>query len=77
MSSRTVLILETLQPGPPGWTKDPGHWEEANRWALGTDEELERAKEEARNLANFYKGVRLVRHTVIRTVVDEEVDFSE
>ena len=74
MSSRTVIILETLQPGLLG---EKGHWEEANRWSFVEESTLDKAKEEARNLAEFYKGVRLVRHTVTRTVVDEEVDFSE
>jgi hypothetical protein len=75
------LVLEFFQASP--YVDEEGVWEEINRWsqyntwAVDAEAILAQAKAEAKVASETYKHVRLVVHTVTRTITDEEVDFSE
>ncbi len=62
---------------------DSDGWETISSFYLsllpGSDDTrtLEDAKRKARETSQFVKDVRLIKHSVVKTVTDEEVDFSE
>ncbi len=70
---REYLYLEYFSPSP--YNNEEGTWESLVTWdAIINSEE---AKRQARHYSDIYKKVRLLKRTVTKTAVEEEVDFSE
>lgn len=72
----TERIKETLYLeyyAPSAYANEDGEWRQIDTFLSDEDE----AKRQARQYAEIYKKVRLLKHTLIRTTSQEEVDFSE